>query len=279
MSLCFSHLADLLQLLMNNLHNIVIWEKVIYLHFIVWNKHIRNSKYFCGSGAVFSVYEQQLLYVSQMPVPLKWCCADVLLVHQQKEHNETSNSVNQIGFGLALCGALLYKLQWSLISGCSFSKASLVAGLWPAFSKTMRSWHNLFLISSTLHLCLHKQKFHQTEEQDSGWVPSNIFMGVQGSLKMLFLQNMNLKTKLQTGWEHVFDVPSYLHTESFPHACGHCISFICIWLHVKWTFTKKLARLSFEADLMLPIIPIIWWIQNIECAEYRHQRIKFLLCV
>lgn len=101
-----------------------------------------------------------------MPVPLKCCCADVLLVHQQKEHNEASNSVNQIGFGLALCGALLYKLKWGLISGCSFSKASLVAGLWPVFSKAMRSWHNLFLISSTLHLCLHKPNKNSTKQKN-----------------------------------------------------------------------------------------------------------------
>lgn len=46
-------------------------------------------------------------------------------------------------------------------------------------------------------------------------------------------------------------------TESFPHARGYYISFIYIWLHVKRTFSKKLARLNFEAGLMLPFKPII----------------------
>lgn len=134
-----------------------------------------------------------------MPVPLKCCCADVLLVHQQKEHNETSNSVNQIGFGLALCGALLYKLKWGLISGCSFSKASLVAGLWPVFSKAMRSWHNLFLISSTLHLCLHKPNKNSTKQNRILAEYLQIFYGGPRVLENPFCRTWTWKQSCKQG--------------------------------------------------------------------------------
>lgn len=179
--------------------------------------------------------------------------------------------------GLALCGAPLYKLSWSLVSGCSLGKASLMAGLWLVFSRTMGPWHNLSLLSSTLHRDLHKPKNNSTKQKNR--IPAEylqIFLWVpEGPWKCPFCRIWAWKqsckesgsmtsTSFHTCTQSHFHLPVVISSPLF--------TFDYMW-------SAHSVKILLDWILKFPVIPIIWWIQNIECVEYRHHRNKFLLFV